>query len=692
MGAVGGVAILGGNFEAATFPEDKVVQRSLTAGTQESSPIDAIILDALPLGAPGQLDSHATIWKGHSNDGSPHTIDWKLFVDVTANDGTGSLWTLQTRIDAAPYGTVLTIDDNGLLTVSGATFTMDQLIIDSDNTEAVLIRKDGDAGDVFIVDTVNDVVRLGSDTTTFTFGASSDVILERVSARVLQMNSDPGADSDNELRIVANDDSGVERYIQLLANGLNQARVAALRADGGARFDLELFTTSGSVEIWTDGVQRWTFGAGSGGFDFEIEPFITNRYDIGNTVKAVRDVFTNRVFLGQDQTAAYDAITIDGTDLAAPGQQDSGAIILTGLSNDGSAHDIDWKQFVNVTANDGTGSIFTIQSRIDAVAFVDEFTITSTTSPTLVTIGPGSTGAALAFGPLGSDGPATTGTIRLKNLDTIVIRNAGDDDDHFILESLNSDEYNMFDPLIGRVDFLEANTRFFKRVTVHQDGNSTAALVVGGAGIFIVDTTNRLIRLAQDDAVLTWGTASDVQLHRDAADILAQRRGLNPQEWRLYERFVSLSDYDRLVFYIGGGPSLITAEIEAQSTVANQPIDLVLKSLWDGSSQGQVKLQAGSNILQLRGNSAGFIATPTGTFDFSGLNRFTANDLRLGRLLTTAADSIIIDIANPTGLGDFEDSHKIVQIGRARETPGGGQRAAQWNHFVDVLDAVATSQ
>jgi len=377
MGAVGGVAILGGNFEAPTFPEDKVVQRSLTAGTQENSPIDAIILDALPLGAPGQLDSHAFVWKGHSNDGSPHTIDWKAFVNVTADDGTGSLWTLQTRIDGAPYTDILTVDDNGLLTVSGATFTMDQLIIDSDNTEAVLIRKDGDAGDVFIVDTVNDAVRIAADTTLLTFGGSNDVILERVSARVLQMNSDPLVDSDNELRIVARDDAGEERYLQFLAVGSSQARVAALRADGGGRFDLELFTTSGDIELWTDAVQRWTFNSGSGGRDFEFLPFITNRYDIGTILLAVRDVFTNSVLIGQDQIAAYDAITIDGTDLAAPGQQDSGAIILTGLSNDGSAHDSDWKVFVNVTSNGGA-STFTIQERIDAASFVTYLSVTST--------------------------------------------------------------------------------------------------------------------------------------------------------------------------------------------------------------------------------------------------------------------------------------------------------------------------
>jgi len=574
MGAVGGVAILGGNFEAPTFPEDKVVQRSLTAGTQESSPIDAVILDALPLGAPGQLDSHAFLWKGHSHNGSPHTIDWKAFVNVTADDGTGSLWTLQTRIDGAPYTDILTVDDNGLLTVSGATFTMDQLIIDSDNTEAVLIRKDGDAGDVFIVDTVNDAVRMASDTTLLTFGGSSDVILERVSARVLQMNSDPLADSDNELRIVARDDPGVERYLQLLANGTSQARVSALRADGGGRFDLELFTSSGNVEIWTDGVQRWNFGSLSGGFDAEIRPIITNRYDIGTTLLAVRDVFTNRVFLGQDQIAAYDAITIDGTDLAAPGQQDSGAIILTGLSNDGSPHDIDWKQFVDVTANDGTGSIFTIQARIDGASFVDEFTITATTSPTLAHIGPGSTDGALAFGPIGANGPAQSGTVRFRNTDDIRWRNSGDAGDNVWFSIGASDQLLLGESTSGPFIGVVPELRAFDSIGVTSDTGNLSML---GAGlspiIFKADGVNQDVTIGEGVALAP--SSSVDRLNIDAPNLTVnstvgfshtfllvgksrEAGGVNhDSNWRMFVEPLTGTGFD------GQSVFKITAEIDA---------------------------------------------------------------------------------------------------------------------------------
>lgn len=1032
MGAVGGVAILGGNFEAATFPEDKVVQRSLTVGNQEVVDIDAVILDALPLGAPGQLDSHAMLWKGHSNDGSPHTIDWKAFVNVTADDGTGSLWTLQTRIDGAPYTDILTVDDNGLLTVSGATFTMDQLIIDTDNAEAIIVRKDGDAGDVFIVDTINDGVRMASDATFLTFGASSDVRLERAAARTLQINSVPGiADSgDNELRIIAIDDGVSDRWLELFSGTSAEiARVRARRALGGASFHLDLVTDSGSMRFFTDGVQRWTILTTAGG-DSEFEPFITNRYDIGRAAgNAVRDVFTNRVFIGQDQVAAYDAITIDGTDLAAPGQQDSGAIILTGLSNDGSAHDIDWKQFVNVTANAGTGSIWTLQARIDAASFVDEFTITATTSPTLAHIGPGSTDGALAFGPIGAAGPAQSGTLRFRNTDDIRWRNSGDDDDNVYLsigisdelilgenttgpyvgvvpelrclEQLNvthdssgafnvsgtgfspvvfnvgtagadmlvtigsgvallasveerlilrgpnltvnstvgfshalllqgqartgagvvhdanwrmyvepltttafdgqsvfkitaeidtggpttvftlsdtgdlivpgsftidgliidvtsteaflvrknadggdvfnidtsnslvqlrggaaleigtipastgsirlsntdsifmrnhndngdisilvspmSSEFLMFDATVPRVTFQQSRTTFNQEVQVALAHSVTNAFQVGGdlnvdtsnnrvtvnnalivgatlpaqsgtirlpnAGdivwrnsgnsgdnillsvgssdemilgesttgpfirvvpelrcfdrltvqhtatnavsfaqdnganpAFVVDTTNEMVRLASDATILAFGASSDAQMHRDAADIIAQRRGANTQEWRLYDNFVSSIDYDRLAIYIGGGPPIITAEIAAQSTDGAQQINMELSTVGSPSS---MFFTNGTAIMELAMGFPRINFTPSDSWDIGQLTGSRPRDMSLSRRLdvgfnatTPVLDSIRMFVQPPAGTG-VRDSHGIEWVAQSRD---GGPHNIDWQAFVDSIN------
>lgn len=41
------------------------------------------------------------------------------------------------------------------------------------------------------------------------------------------------------------------------------------------------------------------------------------------------------------------------------------------------------------------------------------------------------------------------------------------------------------------------------------------------------------------------GSTSDLQIWRDAANVLAQRRGANAQEFRLYNTYTSASDYER---------------------------------------------------------------------------------------------------------------------------------------------------
>ncbi len=498
MGAVGGVAILGGNFEAPTFPEDKVVQRSLTAGTQESSAIDAVILDALPLGAPGQLDSHAFLWKGHSHNGTPHTIDWKAFVNVTADDGTGSLWTLQTRIDGAPYTDILTVDDNGLLTVSGATFTMDQLIIDADNTEAVLVRKDGDAGDVFIVDTVNDVVRMGSDATFLTFGASSDAQIHRGDAAdILEqrrgLNPQEWRLYDRFVSFADYDRLAVYigggpplKTIEFVAETSN--------ASQGINIDIEALpggSSDGRITLITGTTQ------------LQVAPFAASINKVFNISTASSSSMTVNGFISSLGFGFAPGIAINIDTFGS--NRDSHSINMIGSGNLGNR--ATWKTFVDVidvTAN----SIWTLQNDLNGGGFNDLLTISNAGLVSLPV-----SGSALAFGP----SPAQSGTIRLQNLDTIIIRNAANTDDHFILESLVSDEYNMFDPLIGRVDHLPANTRFFKRVEVHVDGTSTSALIVRS---FNFDTTNEILRVGAGSppgATVHGGVATSFAIINQAA-------------------------------------------------------------------------------------------------------------------------------------------------------------------------------
>lgn len=76
-------------------------------------------------------------------------------------------------------------------------------------------------------------------------------------------------------------------------------------------------------------------------------------------------------------TSPLAAISLDIAALGSAGTRSSHAIFLRGRSNDGTPHNVDWQYWVNVTSNAGA-SYFTLEQRIDAVAFASRLNIYST--------------------------------------------------------------------------------------------------------------------------------------------------------------------------------------------------------------------------------------------------------------------------------------------------------------------------
>jgi hypothetical protein len=79
------------------------------------APLDAFTIMRLPGASPSQSDGHYFVQSASSDDGSPHTIDWRRWVDVTSNAG-ASILTWQSRIDAASFADRMTLTDAGELT------------------------------------------------------------------------------------------------------------------------------------------------------------------------------------------------------------------------------------------------------------------------------------------------------------------------------------------------------------------------------------------------------------------------------------------------------------------------------------------------------------------------------------------------------------------------------------------------
>lgn len=92
-----------------------------------TTPTTAALIDINSLGTAGTRDSNWLVMRGRSNDGSARLTEWKQFVDVNTNAG-GSLWSLESRIDAASFATRFTVSDAGAVSAgafSGTSFTDD---------------------------------------------------------------------------------------------------------------------------------------------------------------------------------------------------------------------------------------------------------------------------------------------------------------------------------------------------------------------------------------------------------------------------------------------------------------------------------------------------------------------------------------------------------------------------------------
>lgn len=133
----------------------------------------------------------------------------------------------------------------------------------------------------------------------------------------------------------------------------------------------------------------------------------------------------------------------------------------------------------------------------------------------------------------------------------------------------------------------------------------------------------------------TFGATIDLQLHRDAANTLAQRNGVNAQTLRVYNTYTDASNYERGVFdwtTIANTLTIGTQSAGTGSTSRNVAIN---------AQNGQILFTAGFNQCWVINGSSNFVAGVDNTFDIgaSGVGRPRRFFLGGGSLTGTQADS-----------------------------------------------------
>jgi len=338
--------------------------------------------------------------------------------------------------------------------------TSTQIILGLDDTEALLVRNAGDTIDTFKVDTIANEVEMDAATA---LCWSNDVMLWREGPDVLALRR-------------GNNDQTFYIYNQF-TDSSNYERLA-LYAGGTADFFIETQTAGtgqdttilrlinqngGSFEFYTDGL--------GGGLDYRLGPArldFSQGQSIGSTISlrpSIAHIATS-VNIGLTKTVEDDAIILEMANLTIDGFTDSQAVRWTGQSRDSSVNiDSDWKAFVDMVANDGTGSLWTLQQRIDAGGYVTKLTVDDAGVLNAVALSAGTT-------------PAAAGSVRIPNAGSLTMRNSANNGDLNIWNSPMSDEIEMGDTNIPIIRMISGSMEIRNQLTILATANGDATTIL----------------------------------------------------------------------------------------------------------------------------------------------------------------------------------------------------------------------
>lgn len=336
----------------ATNDEVEIPTGVLILGLGNTAAQDSIIIDGTDRVGDGQTDSGAIIMTGLAfESATPHDADWKTFVDVTSNTG-DSTWTLQERIDGAAFVTHISVkQDGGFTAVAESPHSFGGVTTEENYfqvTGQFIPTQPGGEINAFMIN----VGLIGGA------GDTSGLFLSNIDGGIQTQTA-------------------TENITAIAALQINEPDITDNLTGGGV-------IQSAAALIVTDAPVGIASGA--------------------NFVNAA-------ILIGTLQTGTYDAIVIDQIDRVGAGQDDSGKIVLTGVSHDGAPHDADWQQFVDVTSNAGA-STWRLQTRIDAAGFVDKLTVTDAGALTVDSLTLSTTPLAVGSGGIGV-GTLTDGGILL---------------------------------------------------------------------------------------------------------------------------------------------------------------------------------------------------------------------------------------------------------------------------------------
>jgi len=186
-------------------------------------------------------------------------------------------------------------------------------------------------------------------------------------------------------------------------------------------------------------------------------------------------------------------------------------------------------------------------------------------------------------------------------------------------------------------------------------------------------------RATSNTSVISLGSSNDIVLARDAADILAQRRGTNAQTFRIYNTYTDSSNYERLNILWSAN----TAFVETLAAGTGAARSLIIGSNGSGTNLGFMS----AGTVRWRVNSNGHLtAEVDNTYDIGA-----SNATRPRNVFVAGYGSFGTYSGSDLGAGGVSVSNHIVMIGSSSSrsqrsvifaSSGGARRGAVSSEWI----------
>ena len=424
----------------------------------------------------------------------------------------------------------------GMSTFAGGQTFDGQMILDVDNTEALLVRKDGDGGDVFVVDTVNSLVQLPGSV-------------------ALEIGTTPAAAGSIRLS--------------------NAASIVIRNANDNNDITILVSPQSDEFDLFNSTVPRITLKNAVTTFEQRVTVQQVGTSTASLTVGGTMLVDTTNAII---RVGAAAGATIRGSNaaaFAAINQAASGTVPMLiprrdSLTTGIGAAAADRLSFINLgveTVKIIDGGRFAItqpeQVSIGSGSFVDNVQVNITgTFLDDYGGGPTTTHKFLVNGSVEGDATRTVALNGAQFSAQVITQTATENIAN--ISQVQIDEPLIIDNLTG--DITNAQTLLISGAPT--EGESNWALRILGGDVQLPSA-----------GALQWST--DLKLFRDGPWELALRDGTNDNFFYVYGTFTDSSNYERLALYAG---SSVLYVLEPQSAgTGNNTINMAVRALGGGA-------------------------------------------------------------------------------------------------------------